>query len=229
MFPSVYLKSYIWKQFLLSRLGFRPNDSIWVAAHAVQYPLGPSKVFFPSSLHFCSTSAPFTFHQLPALCSSYRLLLSSTRSLPSALGSPLHKKIKLAPSYPVIPFLEEQRNENKCHPSHIYNQEPAPFSVLLTKRQCRQESFMTIIGRTTLEHTSLSASGAISYALCENLKGWHSSGQTVFQNNTNLFCSLAQSALRASGNRLNDTTDLSSTDSSPTNAELSIHEEISKV
>jgi len=70
---------------------------------------------------------------------------------------------------------------------------------------------MMIIGRTTLEHTSLSASGAISYAACEDLKGWHSSGQTGFQNNTNLFCSPAQSALRAGCNRLNGTTDLSST------------------
>lgn len=87
---------------------------------------------------------------------------------------------------------------------------------------------MTIIGRTTVEHTSLSASGAILCPLCKDLKGWHSSGQTLFQSNTNLFCCLAQSALRARGHRLNDTTDLSSTDSSPTNAELSIHEEISK-
>lgn len=87
---------------------------------------------------------------------------------------------------------------------------------------------MTIIGRTTVEHTSLSASGAILCPLCKDLKGWHSSGQTSFQSNTNLFCCLAQSALRARGHRLNDTTDLSSTDSSPTNAELSIHEEISK-
>lgn len=195
----------------------------------LQYPLGPSKVFFPSPLHVCSTSAPCASHQVPALCQATDSCLAASRSLPSALGSPLHRKIKLPPSYPVTPFLEEQKNENKCHPSHIDIQEPALFSVLLKKHQCRQESFMTIIGRTTLEHTSLSASGAISYAPCEDLKGWHSSGQTVFQNNTNLFCSLAQSALRASGNRLNGTTDLSSTDSSPTNAELSIHEEISKV
>lgn len=88
---------------------------------------------------------------------------------------------------------------------------------------------MTIIRRTRVEHTSLSASGAVLYVLCKDLKGWHSSGLTLFQSNTNLFCCLAQSALRARGQRLNDTTDFSSTDSSPTNAELSIHEEISKV
>lgn len=145
------------------------------------------------------------------------------------LSSKTTTKTELPICCPLTLFLEKQRNENKCHPSQMYIREPALFSVLLTKHQCRQESFMTIIGRTIVEHTSLSASGAISYALRKDLKGWHSSGQTVFQNNTNLFCSLAQSALRANGNRLNSTTDLSSTDSSPTNAELSIHEEISKV
>lgn len=225
MFPSVYPKSYIWKQFLLSRLGFSPNDSVWVTVPSRSLK---SFLYITSALleHICF------LHFAPAPCPlpcATGSCLAATRSLPSALGSPLHKKIKLPPSYPVTPFLEEQRNKNKCHPSHTHIQEPALFSVLLTKHQCRQESFMTIIGRTTLEHTSLSASGAISYAPCEDLKWWHSSGQTLFQNNTNLFCSLAQSALRASGNRLNGTTDLSSTDSSPTNAELSIHEEISKV
>lgn len=217
----LYPKSYIWKQFLLPRLGFRPNDSIWVSAHTAQYTLLPSEVFISAShllLHFSRAPCP-----LPVLQALQAQLL------PYALVSCLYKHTNPPHFYPVTSFTEQQRNENKWHSSHTYILEPALFSFLLTKHQCRQESFMTIIGRTTVRHTSLSASGAILYALCKDLKGWHSSGQTLFQSNTNLFRCLEQSALRARGHRLNDTTDLSNTDSSPTNAELSIHEEISKV
>lgn len=214
----LYPKSYIWKQFLLPGLGFRPNYLIWVSAHSAQYPLHPSEVFISAS------------HLLPALFSmSGSSGLAATCSLSSALVSSLHNHIHLSHFHLIISFTEEQKNENKWHLSHTYILKPLLFPVLLTKHQCRQESFTTIIGRTTVEHTSLSASGAVLYALCKDLKRWHSSGQTLFQSNTNLFCCLAQSALRARGQRLNNTTDLFSTDSFPTNAELSIHEEISKV
>lgn len=81
------------------------------------------------------------------------------------LSSKTTTKTELPICCPLTLFLEKQRNENKCHPSQMYIQEPALFSVLLSKHQCRQESFMTIIGRTIVEHTSLSASGAISYTL----------------------------------------------------------------
>lgn len=221
----LYPKSCVWKQFLLPRLGFRPNDSIWVSAHAAQYPLHPSEIFISAS-HLL----PAVFmSSLPFACTSGSSGLAATFSLPCALVSSLHKQINLPHFYPVTSFTEQQRNENKWQSSHTYILEPVLFSVLLTKYQCRQESFMTIIGRTTVKHTKQHRMQTVMYALCKDLKGWHSSGQTLFQSNTNLFRCLAQSALRARGHRLNDTTDLSSTDSSPTNAELSIHEEISKV
>lgn len=98
----LYPKSYIWKQFLLSRLGFKPNGLVWVSAHSVQNPLHPSEVFISAS------------HLLPALFSmSGSSGLAATCSLPSALVSSLHKQINLPHFYPVTSFTEEQRNENK--------------------------------------------------------------------------------------------------------------------
>lgn len=141
---------------------------ICVAALSGQSSLGPSKVFFSSHLHFCrmSASCPLPMLQAPVQMdhTAYPLL----RDLSSKTTT---TKTELPICCPLTLFLEKQRNENKCHPSQMYIREPALFSVLLTKHQCRQESFMTIIGRTIVEHTSLSASGAISYALRKDLKG----------------------------------------------------------
>lgn len=114
----LYPKSYIWKQFLLPRLGFRPNDSIWASAHSAQYPLRVSEVFISAS------------HLLPALFSmSVSSGLATTCPLSPALVSSLHKQINLPHFYPVTSFIEEQRNENKWHSSHRYILEPLLVSV----------------------------------------------------------------------------------------------------
>lgn len=69
--------------------------------------------FFPSSLHFV--------HAAGSCCLT-----------PHALGSHLQNKTKLPLSYPVTLFLEEQRNENKCHDhTHTFGSS----AVLLIKHQ----------------------------------------------------------------------------------------------
>lgn len=137
--PSLWAWLCIWHGFM--------GLALLCLQHTLVSPLWVPQKFSFYHPYFCGMSAPCTFHQLPDLCSCCSFPHNWAALF--TFFSEISKIKELPPSCPLTPVLDEQRNQNKCHSSHIYIQKPMLFSVLLTKHQCQQESFMTVIGRHT--------------------------------------------------------------------------------